>query len=74
MVLFNDEQQKIFNYLPKPCIPHNLHLFSKGSRVEKVIQEYERKSQLKPMLNEEETELKRVSDTFKAYKMIQASQ
>ena len=69
-ILLNDEQQKLFNYLPKPCIPNDLHLIGKDSKGQEVIKNYESLPKYKLCLQEEETELKRVTNAYEAYKKI----
>ncbi|CAK55713.1 unnamed protein product (macronuclear) [Paramecium tetraurelia] len=66
MVLFTENQLKLFNYFPKPCVSDSLILNSN----DKLLQNQERQIEFSYLLKEELTHEMKVQEAYKAYKKI----
>ncbi|CAD8051934.1 unnamed protein product [Paramecium sonneborni] len=66
MVLFNDNQLKLFNYFPKPCVSDALILSQDNS----LLENQEQKIEFSYLLKEEITHEMKVQEAYKAYKKI----
>ncbi|CAD8045298.1 unnamed protein product [Paramecium primaurelia] len=67
LILLNEQQQKLFNYLPKPIIPESLF----GDDFHKKMKIVEQKQAYKVILQDEKPEFMRLQEAFVAYVKIQ---
>ncbi|KAM3137768.1 hypothetical protein pb186bvf_010188 [Paramecium bursaria] len=67
-LLFNEEQLKLFQYLPKPSIP--LNLFDKGN--EGKLKELESVQQFQFILSEEKSDVMKITEAYQAYLSIKS--
>ncbi|CAD8043759.1 unnamed protein product [Paramecium primaurelia] len=66
MVLLNENQLKLFNYFPKPCVSDALIL----NQDDKLLQNQEKQIEFSYLLKEELTHEMKVQEAYKAYKKI----
>ncbi|CAK91558.1 unnamed protein product (macronuclear) [Paramecium tetraurelia] len=67
LILLNEQQQKLFNYLPKPIIPESMF----GEDFQKKMKIVEQKQAYKVILQDEKPEFMRLQEAFVAYVKIQ---
>ncbi|CAD8151117.1 unnamed protein product [Paramecium pentaurelia] len=67
LILLNEQQQKLFNYLPKPIIPEAMF----GEEFQKKMKVVEQKQAYKVILQDEKPEFMRLQEAFVAYVKIQ---
>ncbi|CAD8065428.1 unnamed protein product [Paramecium sonneborni] len=67
LILLNEQQQKLFNYLPKPIIPEAIF----GDDFQKKMKIVESKQAYKVILQDEKPEFMRLQEAFVAYVKIQ---
>jgi hypothetical protein len=65
LILLDENQLKLFNYIPKPCIPYGI--FENGETNEQLMKKLENQPQFKPIFHEEKTQIRKLEDALDAY-------